>query len=130
MSLNPFDLVGFMFSFVPLMIIIVAILIFGLIIFMIIKGVGQWSYNNSQPVLSVPARIISRRTNVSSRISNDANAVGVHHHTDTSYYIAFEVESGSRMEFQVRGNEYGLLAENDTGKLTFQGSRYLRFERK
>ena len=27
------------------------------------------------------------------------------------------------------GTEYGLLAEGDRGKLTFQGTRYLGFER-
>ena len=44
-------------------------------------------------------------------------------------HISFEVESGDRMEFELRGNEYGLLAEGDLGKLTFQGTRYLSFER-
>nr|WP_330380884.1 DUF2500 family protein [Anaerobutyricum hallii] len=35
------------------------------------------------------------------------------------------VQSG----FSVYGKEYGMLAEGDEGKLTFQGSRYLGFER-
>ena len=29
------------------------------------------------------------------------------------------------MEFSVSGREYGLLVEGDTGRLTFQGTRYL-----
>ena len=33
------------------------------------------------------------------------------------------------MEFKVTGSEYGMLAEKDTGKLSFQGTRYLSFER-
>ena len=33
------------------------------------------------------------------------------------------------MEFHVSGLEYGMLAEGDTGSLTFQGTRYLSFER-
>ena len=41
----------------------------------------------------------------------------------------FDVESGDQMEFSVYGEEYGMLAEGDEGKLTFQGSRYLGFER-
>jgi hypothetical protein len=52
-----------------------------------------------------------------------------HGHTTTTYYITFEVEGGSRMEFKVKGQEYGLLAEGDIGKLKFQGTRYLGFER-
>lgn len=45
------------------------------------------------------------------------------------YYVTFQFESGDRMEFQVYGSEYGMLAEGDEGKLTFQGTRYLSFER-
>lgn len=41
------------------------------------------------------------------------------------YYATFQVESGDRMELSVSGTEYGLLAEGDMGKLTFQGTRYL-----
>lgn len=52
-----------------------------------------------------------------------------HTHTFTSYYVTFQVESGDRMEFAVSGMEYGLLAEGDTGDLTFQGTRYLNFQR-
>ena len=44
-------------------------------------------------------------------------------------YATFQVESGDRMELSMTGTEYGLLAEGDRGKLTFQGTRYLGFER-
>ena len=38
-------------------------------------------------------------------------------------------ESGDRMELHLSGQEYGLLIEGDRGNLTFQGTRYLGFER-
>ena len=50
-------------------------------------------------------------------------------HKHRIYYVTFQMESGDRMEFQVSGIEYGMLAEGDTGELTFQGTRYLAFER-
>ncbi|HZX21864.1 MAG TPA: DUF2500 domain-containing protein [Clostridia bacterium] len=50
--------------------------------------------------------------------------------SSTDCYVTFEVESGNRMEFRVPGKEYGLLAENDIGKLTFLGIRYHKFKRK
>lgn len=53
----------------------------------------------------------------------------MHTSTSTSYYITFEVESGDRMELYVSSDEYGLLVIGDYGKLTFQGTRYLGFER-
>ena len=39
------------------------------------------------------------------------------------------MESGDRMEFSLTGPEYGMLLEGDSGKLSFQGTRYLGFER-
>ena len=33
------------------------------------------------------------------------------------------------MEFMLEPNEYGLIAEGDAGKLTFQGTRFISFER-
>lgn len=47
----------------------------------------------------------------------------------TTYYVTFEFESGDRLEFHISGKEYGLLSESDTGILSFQGSRYLGFQR-
>lgn len=49
--------------------------------------------------------------------------------TSTRHYATFQVESGDRMEFSITGREYGMLAEGDRGRLTFQGTRYLGFER-
>jgi hypothetical protein len=53
------------------------------------------------------------------------------HHTSssTTYFTTFEVESGDRMELRVPEKEYGMLVEGDTGRLTFQGTRYKGFER-
>ena len=50
--------------------------------------------------------------------------------SSTVYYATFQVESGDRMELRMSGREYGLLAEGDRGKLTFQGTRYRGFERR
>ena len=50
-------------------------------------------------------------------------------HTFTTYYVTFQVESGDRMELTVSGSDYGMLVEGDIGKLSFQGTSYLGFER-
>ena len=99
------------------------VLVFFVITF--IRGIGQWNKNNHSPRLTVEARVASRRKDVSHH--HDANT-HIDHHT-TWYYVTFEVESGDRMEFGVSGSEYGMLAEGDYGRLTFQGTRYLGFER-
>jgi len=49
--------------------------------------------------------------------------------TSTRYFVTFELENGKRLEFSVNDGEYGMLAEGDSGELTWQGTRYLGFER-
>ena len=107
--------------------------VFGVIIFTLVKGVGEWNKNNHSPRLTVDAKVISKRLDVSyHQHTNAGDETGAHGFTTTSsttYYVTFQVESGDRMEFHVPGNEYGLLAEGDAGRLSFQGTRYLSFER-
>lgn len=111
----------FFFSLFPVFFIVIFVIVIGFFLFVIIKGIGQWSSNNKQPRLTVKAVVVSKRTKVSGG-SGDSFA-------STWYYATFEVESGDRMELAVNGQEYGLLAEGDTGDLTFQGTRYLGFTR-
>ena len=49
--------------------------------------------------------------------------------TSTFYYVTFQFESGDRTEFSLGGTQFGMLVEADIGMLTFQGTRYLGFER-
>ena len=115
-----FDMFGIMFT-------IVFILVIGTFIVTAVKGIGQWNKNNNAPRLTVPATVVAKRTNVSHHHAGANNHH--HHHTSTSYYVTFQVESGDRMELHVAGREYGLLVEGDHGNLTFQGTRYLGFDR-
>lgn len=102
------------------------LLVFGMFAVILIKSIAQWNKNNHSPRLTVPAVVVSRRTNV----SRSHSGTGVHHHhTSTTYYVTFQVESGDRMELHMSGQEFGMLVEGDRGLLTFQGTRYLGFER-
>lgn len=103
------------------------LLVFGMSFVAMARGISQWNKNNHSPRLTVDATVVAKRTN----ISRHHNRAGSGHHTSTSsnYYVTFQVESGDRMELHMMGNEFGLLVEGDRGKLTFQGTRYLGFER-
>ena len=116
----------FMFSIFPIIWVLMFLLIFGVFAVSIGKSISQWNKNNHSPRLTVDARVLAKRHDVSRRRS-----AGEHHHyhTTNSYFVTFEVSSGDRMELQLQGHEYGLLIEGDKGKLTFQGTRYLGFER-
>jgi hypothetical protein len=115
---------GIMSTIFPLFFFVVI----GFIVFGIVRGIAQWHSNNQHPVLAVDAIVVSKRTDVSHHHHHQGQQV--HHSGSTTYYyVTFEVESGDRMEFGMDGQAFGLLAEGDKGKLTFQGTRYLDFQR-
>ena len=114
-----FGLMGIVSSLIFLVVI-------GMLIFTAAKGINQWNKNNHSPRLTVPATVVAKRTNVSRHHHHN----NMHHTThSTTYYVTFQVQSGDRMELHVTGQEYGLLVEGDQGSLSFQGTRYLGFER-
>lgn len=123
----------FVFSVFPVMFSIVFFLVIGVFIVTIVRSIAEWNKNNNSPRLTVEASVVAKRTHVSHhRHANAGDMSGAHgYHTSTStrYYVTFQVESGDRMELSVNGNEFGLLVEGDRGKLSFQGTRYLGFER-
>ena len=91
----------------------------------IIGNISTWNKNNHSPRLTVPATVVAKRTEVSRHHTDNTMM-----HTFTTYYATFQVESGDRMELEVDGSDYGMLVEGDIGKLMFQGTRYLGFERR
>ena len=130
---NDFGFSGFGtgFTIFQIMFTLAFLLVIGMFIVIAVKGISQWNKNNHSPRLTVPATIVAKRTNVSHHHHHNHGGTGMHHTThSTTYYVTFQVESGDRMELHVAGHEFGMLIEGDRGMLTFQGTRYLRFERK
>ncbi len=123
--MNAFSIMEFLFPFFFFAVFGMVLIVF---VVTLVRGIGEWHKNNNSPRLTVPAKVVSKRTSVSRGHHHGANG---HMHTTSStwYYATFEVESGDRLELALSGCEYGMLAEGDTGKLTFQGTRYLSFER-
>ena len=117
---------GMGFGVFGVMSTIIFVLVISVFVVTIVRGIGEWNKNNHSPRITVPVTVVSKRTHVSRR-----HHAGDHHHshTSTSYYVTFQLGSGDRMEFHVPDTEYGLLVEGDRGNLSFQGTRYLGFER-
>ncbi|XKH50210.1 DUF2500 domain-containing protein [Chryseomicrobium palamuruense] len=113
---------GFMDSFGTVFIAVMFVVIISVVIIGIGGSIKTWSKNNNSPRLTVPASVKTKRTETSGGSGESA--------ANTWYYVTFEVQSGDRMELPVRGHEFGQLAEGDLGLLTFQGTRYINFERK
>lgn len=119
-----------MFTIVPIIITVGFVLVLGMFIVTAVRAIGTWSKNNASPRLTVSAQVVTKRTSVSHHHHHHHDGTGMGHTTSsTHYYATFQVESGDRMELSVSGPEYGMLAEGDRGNLTFQGTRYLSFER-
>ncbi len=110
---------SFIFDHFETIWLIMFFVIMAMIVITAINGLMRWHHNNQSPKLIVDATVVTKRTKTTHSQQN---------HT-TWYYVTFEVESGDRMEFKVDGHKYGMLAEGDFGRLSFQGTRYLGFER-
>ena len=92
-------------------------LVFGMIISTLIKNGKQNRKNDTSPRLTSEATVVTKRTHVR----------GDHAHT--TYFATFQFESGDRLELEIPRDRFGYLVEGDKGKLHFQGTRFLNFER-
>lgn len=122
MGFGGFDLFFALFS-------LMFLLVFGVIVYSIVTGISRDRANNKAPRISAQASVVAKRQDFHSGTMH--NNGGQIHRTAgwTKYYATFQFESGDRMEFMLEPNEYGLIAEGDAGKLTFQGTRFISFER-
>lgn len=111
------------FALFSSVITIAVFVIFGVVLFRIIS---EWHSNNRSPKLTVPAVVVAKRGHT----THHHDAGEFHHsHSSTTYYATFQFESGDRLELHVPGSQFGYLVEGDRGQLSFQGTRFLGFER-
>jgi len=103
------------------------LLVFGLVLYTMIRSIAYYIKNATSPVLSARAKVLSKRFEVDRHVHQHGNQL--HHSTSTSYYATFELENGERMELVMNGRQYGLLLEGDQGLLTYQGDWFKDFER-
>ena len=116
---SPFD--SIIFSAVPFFIFIVFSIVIMIFITSLVKGVGQYVRNNNTPEVSIPARLVAKRTHTWGGHGN----MSAH----TSYYATFETETGDRLELPVGSLFSGMHVEGDAGILIHRGTRFIDFER-
>jgi hypothetical protein len=97
----------------------IIIIIFCIFLFVVLPRILRWFRNESANLIETQGKVISKRTNVSSRLFG----------TSTWYYITFEIEEIRRIELRVTGNQFGLIVDGDHGKITFRGTRFINFKR-
>ena len=121
---------GGSFPIMTILIAVFAVLLAGAIG----RGLYVWMRNNRAPQVTVEARVTAKRMKVSGHggtmMANRVSAMNtIHSSTYTHYFVTFELEDGKRLELGVKDPEYGMLSEGDRGRLSYQGTRYLGFER-
>ena len=106
-----------MFGIFPILFLAVFGLVFGMIVSTLVKSSRENRSNSNSPRITADAQVVSKRTKV----------WGDHSHT--VYFATFQFLSGDRLELEIPHSRFGYLVEGDKGKLTFQGTRFLSFER-
>lgn len=121
---TPFGM-GMGFQVVNIMSTLIFLMVMGMMIGALVHNISRWSKNEKSPRLTVEANVVAKRT-AHRRTMSNKRCSGRDY---TNYYATFQFESGDRLELELQGREYGMIVEGDKGKLTFQGTRYLGFER-
>ena len=108
---------NFIFKPFPIFFLAVFGLAIGIIVASLVQTGKKNRQNNAAPRLTSEATVVTKRTHV----------WGDHSRTD--YYVTFQFESGDRLELRVSRKQFGSMVEGDRGRLRFQGTRFLGFER-
>jgi hypothetical protein len=120
---------SFMFDVFPTIFMLMFVLVAGAFIFAIVSGIINTAKNVRSPVITVEAKVIGKRMDVSTSSSSPDDNGMSSSSSSTTYYITFETEHGERLELPLSGRMYGLLIEGDLGKLTYQGTWFKDFQR-
>lgn len=127
---SPFSSSGTFFgAFSVIFFLVFAVIIVAMIV-MGVRGISQWSKNNNSPLLTIPAKVVGKRMDVRHYHRSSDGSMGGSYNASTDYYVTFEFDNGSRTELRLSGQESGMIFEGDTGMLSFQGTRFIKFERK
>ena len=131
--MSGFGLFGVFDTLFPILFTAAFTVVIAVFISAFVKGLRTKKANDNSPRLTVPALAVTKRMDVSHHVHTDAGDVnGVNRSYTTSstrYYVTFQFDSGDRLELCVRSADYGMIVEGDRGNLTFQGTRFISFER-
>ncbi|PFG17322.1 uncharacterized protein DUF2500 [Propionicimonas paludicola] len=110
----PFEL------FMLLLIIGLIVLLFVPTILRAATAIRRASRIANSPERSAEASVLSKRVEVSAIERGKP---------EQRHFATFQFPSGERVEFELTGHQFGLLAEADQGTLTWKGPRYVGFTR-
>ena len=106
------------------------IIMFTFVIGLVIVIIGrQWIKDKCSPRVVTMATIADKQI-LERRIRNQrTDAPGWETEIMYIHYIIFDLEGGEHLKLQVSKIKYDKLKKGTSGKLTFQGKRYISFEK-
>lgn len=99
------------------------ILFFMIFIGAIVKGIITYIENENSPIISTKANLIKKKRNTHTH--TDANGITS---IDETFILIFQLDTGSEMKFTVKRRIFKSITENQWGNLTFQGTRFMKFQ--
>lgn len=99
---------------------IIFFLFFAFIVFM---AISRYIKNENSPIISTKAQLIRKKRDLHTH--TDANGVMM---SDEALILIFELDTGSELKFTVGRRVFKSVPEFEWGTLTFQGTRFLKFE--
>ena len=115
---------------VPGFFILITVVIFGMIVYLTLKGMQEKKANDAAPIVTVDAKVKAKRIAVHhsahQQSMNGVPLMAKSHHT--TYYATFALEGDQRLELQVSEGQFQRLTEGERGKLTYQRTRFHRFQ--
>ncbi|MCL2321717.1 MAG: DUF2500 domain-containing protein [Oscillospiraceae bacterium] len=99
---------------------IIFIIVVGYIIYSLIS---RYIKNENSPIIATKARLSKKLADV--QTNTDANGAIS---TSETLYLIYELDTGSEIKLIVNGRIYRNAPENEWGTLTFQGTRFIKFE--
>ena len=102
---------------------VVQIIFFIFFAFVVFMSITRYIKNENSPIISTKAQLIKKKRDTHTHA--DANGVTT---TNETLILIFELDTGSELRFTVGGRIFRCIPEYEWGTLTFQGTRFLKFQ--
>ena len=105
-------------------------LIVGAILFALLRGLYIWNKNNHSPRVTEEAEVYTKRQDFSTFTNRSRNTqFGSYRSIRVRYFVVFQTKNSGAVKLKVSSDDFDMLREGEKGLLTFQGTRFLGFEK-
>lgn len=105
-------------------------LIVGVILFALLRGLYIWNKDNHSPRVTEEAEVYTKRQDVSTFTKKGRDVhFGSYRSIYVRYFVVFQTRNSGIVKLKVRSDDFDMVREGEKGLLTFQGTRFLGFEK-